>query len=91
MSSGSFDRSHLETLVGLPGLPAPGLLVDCPELGARLCVHNRVRQSAGVGGGRAGGRCIISGGNGRATENMLAGGPEPVLADVLGKGQHKRT
>ncbi|GIL78322.1 hypothetical protein Vretimale_7674 [Volvox reticuliferus] len=41
--TGSIDQAIKETMVGgLPGLPPPGVLVDCPELGARLCVHNRL-------------------------------------------------
>ncbi|GLI63257.1 hypothetical protein VaNZ11_006159 [Volvox africanus] len=43
MLSGGIDQAIKETMVGgLPGLPPPGVLVDCPELGARLCVHNRL-------------------------------------------------
>ncbi|GIL57854.1 hypothetical protein Vafri_13086 [Volvox africanus] len=43
MLSGSIDQAIKETMVGgLPGLPPPGVLVECPELGARLCVHNRL-------------------------------------------------
>ena len=34
---------------GLGGaLPAPVALVEVPELGARLCVHNKVRRRPGV-------------------------------------------